>query len=287
MQQMSDHDEVLFEIRRSHLNKGLRGFPVGTVRTSKVDPYSGVSYVGYPIADLAHQDPEAVIYLLLNKELPNDAQLFEFRAELARRATVDPRVWELMGALPKDGHPMEWLMNGLLYLGMTGKTGDFREDGLNLIARSGALVANVFRIRNGWGEPREPQPERGLVENMVYMMGIPDADADKVTRMLRIFYVLHMDHGGGNLSTFTGKAVASGLADIYASMTGAMAGLYGPRHGRANQDSLNFVRGVGSSDPAIVEQFVRDTLALLLLDLLVEKPMEVGHRRVVVDLHGE
>ena len=258
---MSDHDEVLFEIRRSHLNKGLRGFPVGTVRTSKVDPYSGVSYVGYPIADLAHQDPEAVIYLLLNKELPNDAQLFEFRAELARRATVDPRVWELMGALPKDGHPMEWLMNGLLYLGMTGKTGDFREDGLNLIARSGALVANVFRIRNGWGEPREPQPERGLVENMVYMMGIPDADADKVTRMLRIFYVLHMDHGGGNLSTFTGKAVASGLADIYASMTGAMAGLYGPRHGRANQDSLNFVRGVGSSDPAIVEQFVRDTLA--------------------------
>jgi len=257
---MSDNDEVLYEIRRSQLNTGLRGFPVGTVRTSKVDPQAGVSYVGYPIADLAQKDPEAVIYLLLNKELPNDAQLFEFRAELARRATVDPRVWDLMGALPKDGHPMEWLMNGLIYLGMTGKTGDFREDGLNLIARSGALVANVFRLRNGWGAPREPQPELGLVENMVYMMGIPNTDADKLTRMLRIFYVLHMDHGGGNLSTFTGKSVASGLADIYASMTAAMAGLYGPRHGRANQDSLNFVRGVGSSDPAIVEQFVRDTL---------------------------
>ena len=70
-----------------------------------------------------------------------------------------------------------------------------------------------------------------------------------------------MDHGGGNLSTFTGKAVASGLADMYASMAAAMAGLYGPRHGRANQDCLNFVRRVGSSDPDKIEQFIRDALS--------------------------
>ena len=43
-------------------------------------------------------------------------------------------------------------------------------------------------------------------------------------------------------STFTGKAVASGLADLYESLTAAMAGLAGPRHGKANQECLKFVQ---------------------------------------------
>jgi citrate synthase len=144
---------------------------------------------------------------------------------------------------------------------MTGKKGDFVEDGLNLIAQSSEIVAAIYRIRSGWGDPIESEPERGLAENFVHMLGVPGGDTKALTKMLRTFYVLHVDHGGGNLSTFVGKAVASGLADQYASLAAAMAGLYGPRHGRANQDCLNFVRKVGTSDPDKVEQFVRDELA--------------------------
>jgi len=258
---MSDTNDVLFEVTTAHLNSGLRRYPVGTCRTSKVDPDTGVSYVGYPIKDLAYEDPEAVVYLLHNKSMPSDEQLAAFKADLAARATVDPRVLELLKGLPRDGHPMEWLGSALLFLGMTGKTGDYQEDALNLIARSPEVIAAIFRIRSGWGELIPSRPELGLVENFVHMMGIPGADSDAVTKLLRTFYILHMDHGGGNLSTFSGKAVASGLADIYSSMAAAMAGLSGPRHGRANQDCLNFVRKVGSSDPARIEQFIRDSLA--------------------------
>lgn len=257
---MSD-SKVLFEITEKHLNTGLRGFPVGTVRTSRVDPQTGVSYVGYPVGDLAQLDPEAVVYLLFNKDLPNDEQLAEFKADLAARATVDQQVIDFMAGLPKQGHPMEWLIAGLNLLGMTGKTGDWKEDALNCIARSSTIVANVFRLRSGWGDPIPGKPELGLVENMVHQMGVPGADADRLRQLLRTFYVLHMDHGGGNLSTFTGKAVASGHADVYASLGAAMAGLYGPLHGRANQECLNFVRTVGSTDPAEIEKFVRSTLA--------------------------
>lgn len=253
--------KVLFEITEDHLDTGLRGFPVGTVRTSFVDPDEGVHYVGYPVADLAYLDPEAVVFLLFKKRLPNDEELVAFKADLASRAYVDPRVIELLKGLPKDGHPMEWLMCGLSYLGMTGKTGDWVEDGLNMIARSSELIANIFRIRSGWGEPIASKPELGLVENMVHMMGVPGADAAKLTKLLRIYYVLHMDHGGGNLSTFTGKAVASGLADQYSSMVASMAGLYGPLHGRANQECLEFIRKVGTTDPDAVEAFVRAELA--------------------------
>ena len=256
---MSD-DKVLFEITEKHLNTGLRRFPVGRVRTSRVDPAEGVSYVGYPIADLASLDPEAAIYLLYNKRLPTDDELNACKADIAKRAAIDPRVIEALKALPKDGHPMEWLINGLTLLGMTGKTGDFYEDGLNLIARSAELIANIFRIRSGWGEPIASDPSKGLVENFVHMMGVPAADSAKLTKLLRTFYILHMDHGGGNLSTFTGKAVASGHADQFSSLAAAMAGLYGPLHGRANQECLNFVKSVGTTDGDEIEQFVRDTL---------------------------
>ena len=76
-----------------------------------------------------------------------------------------------------------------------------------------------------------------------------------------MFHVLHMDHGGGNLSTFTGKAVASSHADVYVSLAASMAALYGPLHGRANQECLKFVRDVGTADKKQIDAFVRKLLA--------------------------
>lgn len=253
-------NKVLFEIKEEHLDTGLRGFPVGTVKTSSVDPIAGVHYVGYPIEDLAYIEPEAAVYLLFHKNLPNDAELAAFKADLARRSTVDSRLTGFLSALPRDGHPMEWFMAGLNFLGMTGKTNDYREDSLNMIARSPELVASIFRVREGWGPPIASRPELGLAGNFVHMLGMPGGNAKKLEEIVRIFYVLHLDHGGGNLSTFLGKAAASSLADVYVSNVAAMAGLYGPRHGRANQDCLEFVKKVGTDDHTKIEAFVRAEL---------------------------
>jgi citrate synthase len=249
---MADAPEVLFSITREHLNTGLRGFPIGTCRTSAVDPVEGVSYVGYPVADLAFRDPEEIVYLLLERNLPTAEQLAEFKADLRRRSGIDPKVIALLKGLPRDGHPMEWLEVGLVYLGMTSKTGDYVQDARNVIAWAPELVAAIFRIRSGWGEPIPSKPELGLIENFVHMLGVPGGDPDKLVKLLRVFYVLHLDHGGGNLSTFVGKAVASSLTDVFSSLSAAMAGLYGPLHGRANQDCLEFVQKVGTDDPAQV-----------------------------------
>jgi citrate synthase len=257
---MADAPEVLFSITREHLNTGLRGFPIGTCRTSAVDPVEGVSYVGYPVADLAFRDPEEIVYLLLERNLPTAEQLAEFKADLRRRSGIDPKVIALLKGLPRDGHPMEWLEVGLVYLGMTSKTGDYVQDARNVIAWAPELVAAIFRIRSGWGEPIPSKPELGLIENFVHMLGVPGGDPDKLVKLLRVFYVLHLDHGGGNLSTFVGKAVASSLTDVFSSLSAAMAGLYGPLHGRANQDCLEFVQKVGTDDPAQVERIVRAEL---------------------------
>jgi len=252
-------DSVLLEIRKSQLNTGLRGYPVGTCRSSSVNKELGVSYGGYPIAELATLPSEDVIHLLMHKHLPDADEAKAFADELRSRGAVDPRVFELLGNLPKDGHPMEWFITGLVYLAMTGKTGDYAEDGLNLIARSSALTAAIFRLREGWGDPIPADPSLSFAENFAHMLGAPAAHA-KLGELLGLFHVLHMDHGGGNLSTFTGKAVASSHAGMYVSMAAAMAALYGPLHGRANQECLKFVQEVGTSDPAAVEKFVRQKL---------------------------
>lgn len=258
---MSDPTELMYTITRAQLNTGLRGFPVGTCRTSKVHPERGVSYVGYPIDQLAEREPESVVYLLLHRELPDEEQLAAFKADLVSRRGIPSQVLDLLASLPKQGHPMEWLIAGLTFLGMTSKANDYAEDAKNVIAWAPELVAAIFRIRSGWGDPIPADRDLGHIENFVHMLGVPGGDPQRLARLMRVFYVLHMDHGGGNLSTFTGKAVASGRADLFSSLAASMCGLYGPLHGRANQDCLAFVKRVGSSDPAKVEQFVRDTLA--------------------------
>ena len=254
-------DETLFTITRGHLDTGLRGIPVGTCRTSAVDPITGVSYVGYPIAELAELEAEQVIFLLLERRMPSAAELQSFKADLTARRGVPPRVLTLLASLPAEGHPMKWLDAGLNLLGMTTTTGDYAEDARNLIARAPELVAAIYRIRSGWGEPIPSDPKLGLIEDFVQMLGVPGGDVGRLESLLKTFYILHMDHGGGNLSTFTGKAVASGHADLYASMGAAMAALSGPLHGKANQDCLNFVREVGTSDEDEVRAFVERALA--------------------------
>lgn len=254
-------DGVLFEITEGHLDTGLRGYPIGRCTTSAVDPHTGVSYVGHPIADLADTEPEAVAFLLLEGRLPDAGELAAFQADLAGRRGLDSRVFGVLEALPREGHPMEWLVAGLSVLGMTSKSGDWLEDAKNAIAQAPELVAAIFRIRSGWGGPIAPTNEPGLIEDFVHMLGVPGGDPARLGRILRTFYVLHMDHGGGNLSTFTGKSVASGHADLFTSLAGAMCGLSGPLHGRANQDCLAFVREIGTSDAEAVETLLRERLA--------------------------
>jgi citrate synthase len=107
------------------------------------------------------------------------------------------------------------------------------------------------------------------MENFVHMLGVPGLDAakqQKLVKLMRVFDIVHFDHGGGNLSTFVGKAVASGQADMYESLSSAMAALAGPLHGKANQECLEFVkecvqRVQGKLDAESVRALINEKLA--------------------------
>ena len=257
---MSD-DEPLMTVTTAHLNTGLRGIPVGTCLTSFVTPTEGVHYCGYPIADIAHLPVEDVIHLLFEKELPTPEQGEAFRADLAARGAVDGSVNAVLASLPRTGHPMDWLSIGIHALGMVDATEDVRENALNLVARLPRLLGLIYRYREGRsdGIPADDL-SLGLVDRFIHTLEPEGADVTKMREVLNAYLVLHLDHGGGNLSTFTGKATASGKATLYASMASAMNSLSGPLHGRANQSCLEFVLRVGTSDAEQVERFIRAEL---------------------------
>jgi citrate synthase len=257
---MSD-EKVLLEMTENHLNIGLRGVPVGTCRTSFVTPTEGVHYCGYPIRELANFEPEDIIYLLMNKELPTPEQSILIRQDLSKRAEIPGDLESVLKTLPKFGHPMDWLSVGVHALGMFETTDDWKEDTLNLIARMPRLMGLIYRIREG-RDSNIPADDSNLslVDRFINTLDPENVDREVMKRVISTYLVLHMDHGGGNLSTFTGKAIASGKATVYSSMAGAMNALSGPLHGRANQSCLEFVLKIGTSNSEEVESFVRSEL---------------------------
>lgn len=257
---------TLFEITEEHLDTGLRGIPVGYCTTSAVDPVKGLFYIGQPVDQLASWDPEKVIYLLYYGKEGTPEEYKIFAAELTSKSRCSPELIKQIKLLPRNGHPMKLFCTALLLAGMLEGKNDYKEDCINLIAKLPEIAAIVINTHAGWDNAQASNPELGYMENFTHILAIPNVDKEKLTPIFKLFNVLHYDHGGGNLSTFVGKAVASGLEDMYGSITAAMCALAGPRHGKANQDALEFVKKVAdklgeNATPAQVEGLLRELLA--------------------------
>lgn len=258
--------EILFQITKEQLETGMRGYPVGYCPTSYVDPQKGLFYSEKAVSELSYKEPKEVIYLLYHGKEGNSAEVNQFFEDLKKRSVCSEEVEKHIQGLPKKGHPMKLFSSALLIAGMIEGLGDYREDCLNLIAKIPHLTAIVINHHAGWGKTPKPNPDLGYMENFTHMVNAPQKNVMELNRAFRLFNVLHYDHGGGNLSTFVGKAVASGLEDMFGSMASAMCALAGPKHGRANQDCLEFVEQTlkelgekASGDD--VEAFIRKRLA--------------------------
>jgi citrate synthase len=227
----------LFEITEDQLETGLRGVPVGYVTTSYVDPQKGLLYVGQPVHELVDWSAEQVIELLYYGKSDHT----QFSEELSRRGVCHREALRQIMQLPAQLDPMRLFPMALMIDAHHESVKDYREDCLNLIAKVPTLVAAVIRRHSGWGRLARPNPSQGWVENFVRLIAPPDADLKALTDIMRLFVILHFDHGGGNLSAFVGKAVASGMEDMYGSIAAAMLALAGPRHGAANQDALKLL----------------------------------------------
>ena len=208
-------------------------------------------YRGYNIKDLVrgfleagHFGFEEVAYLLLFGELPNAKQLAEFHEMLVERRTLPPTFVRdvIMKAPSRD------MMNSLSRSILNLYSYDDKADDtsipnvlrqcLNLISQFPMLMVYGYHAYNyRMGDDLyiyAPEPDKSVAENILMMLREDRQYTDLEAKLLDMALVLHMDHGGGNNSTFTTHVVTSSGTDTYSTVAAAMASLKGPKHGGAN-----------------------------------------------------
>ena len=208
-------------------------------------------YRGYNIKDLVrgfledgHFGFEEIAYLLLFGELPNIKESEMFHETLVERRTLPPTFVRdvIMKAPSRD------MMNTLAKCILNLYTYDRKADDtsipnvlrqcLNLISQFPMMMVYGYHAYNyRMGDDLfiyAPSPDLSTSENILMMLREDRKYTELEAKLLDMALVLHMDHGGGNNSTFTTHVVASSGTDTYSTMAAAMASLKGPKHGGAN-----------------------------------------------------
>ena len=270
--------DTIFSVTEKHLETGLRGYPVGYCTTSFVDPKKGLFYIDEPISELVNLEPLEVVHMLYSGNHASKEDLELFKADIQKRAHLEDETLKTIATLPKNGHPMKIFVCALITCGMLEGTGDYKEDCLNLIAKAPLIVAASISHHAGW-ELTASDPSKGYIENFTDMLNVPNASKEDLLRVFKIFNKLHYDHGGGNLSAFVGKSVASGLEDLYGSIAASMCALEGPRHGKANQDCLEFTQSMLEQ---LGENATVEDVASLLRQKLARKELVYGFGHAVL-----
>ncbi len=227
------------------------------VATKEVDgelvPADGkLYYRGYNVEDLINgftKDKrfgfEEVTYLLLFGQLPSQSQLEEFKQTLYFYRSLPTSFVRdiIMKAPSKD------MMNTLARSVLTLYSYDDRADDTSLpnVLRQSLQLISLFPLLSIYGYQaynhyhegnsliiHPPRTDMSTAEHILYLLR-PDSEYTELeAKLLDICLVLHMEHGGGNNSSFTTHVVTSSLTDTYSTIAAAIGSLKGPRHGGAN-----------------------------------------------------
>ena len=223
-------------------------------------------YRGYPIEELAeHCTFLEVAFLLLNGELPNKQELENWNCEVMRHTMIHENLKKFMDGFHHDAHPMGILLSTVAALSTfypdSRNVADpkvRRKQVVRLIGKMPTLAAYAYRHRLGlpyiYPDPELCYPKNYM--NMLWKRTEPKYVANPVlAHALEVLFILHADHEQ-NCSTSAMRAVGSSNADPYATTAAAIAALWGPLHGGANEEVLHMLGEIGSKDhiPAFIEQ---------------------------------
>ena len=223
------------------------------VKDGRTIPCDGqLYYRGYNIFDLTsgfRKDKrfgfEETAYLLLFGELPTKGQLKEFSNILAKNRRLPTNFVRdvIMKAPSKD------IMNSLTKSVLTLSSYDDKitDNSLENVLRQSIMLISVFPMLAVYGYHaynhyecddsfyiHRPDDSLSAAENILRMLRPDKKYTDVEAKVLDLALVLHMEHGGGNNSTFTTRVVTSAGSDTYSVIAAALSSLKGPKHGGAN-----------------------------------------------------
>jgi citrate synthase len=219
---------------------------------------------GYSIQDLAKNSTFLeVAYLILNGELPTEAQFKEFKYHVTYHTMLHEQINYLFRGFRRDAHPMA------VMIGVVGALSAFYYEDLNtddphhrmiatyrLIAKVPTIASLAYKY--SIGQPFVyPRNDLDYQSNFLYMMFSVPCEPYVVNPVLakaldRIF-ILHADHEQ-NASTSTVRLVGSTGASPYAAIAAGIAALWGPAHGGANEAVVNMLAEIG--EPKRIPEFL-------------------------------
>lgn len=214
-------------------------------------------YRGYNIEDLVsgflkrHSFGfEEVAYLLLFGNLPTMTELKSFHSTLTERMTLPTNfVRDVIMKAPSKDIMINLSRSILTLYAYDDKADDTSipnvlRQCLNLISEFPRIMVYSYHAYNyrHFGDDLwiyAPSPELSTAENILRMLREDRQYTALEALILDLALVLHMDHGGGNNSTFTTHVVTSSGTDTYSTFAAALASLKGPKHGGANVKVVN------------------------------------------------
>ena len=265
------------EYSKYDVKKGLRdaqgnGVIVGLTEISQVDGTIMVDgekeecegilrYRGYSIEDLTagflnkRYGFEEIAYLVMFGKLPNEKELDEFKEILNKNRKL-PKTFTrdvIMKAASKD--VMNAISREILFL--ASYDDDALDNSLDNVLRQTLYLITVFPLLTAYsyhaynhyinGQSmyiHNPDPNLSTAENFLRMLR-PNKKYSKLEAVvLDLALVLHMEHGGGNNSTFTTRVTTSSGSDTYAVIAAAMSSLKGPKHGGANLKVMDMMSDI-------------------------------------------
>lgn len=255
-----------------------------TIVDDEMVPCEGkLFYRGMDIEDLVHGFVsenrfgfEEITYLLLFGELPDKKELEMFSNLLSSYHSLPTHFVRdiIMKAPSKD------MMNTLARSVLTLYSYDNRADdtslpnvlrqSLQLIALFPILSVYAYQAYSHYHDGKSlyihaPQPELSTAENILYTLRPDSSYTELEAKILDIALVLHMEHGGGNNSTFTTHVVSSSGTDTYSSVAASLGSLKGPKHGGANIKVVRMFENMKKeikdwTDEEEVRQYLKDLL---------------------------
>lgn len=257
-------------IKRGLRDKNGNGVLSGITNISKIEAFETVDdkkipcdgklwYRGYRIEELVegfsnkHFGFNEIAYLLLFDNLPNKDELERFSHVLGQLMVLPTNFTRdvIMKAPSKD------IMNSMTKSVLTLASYDDKiaDNSISNILRQCMSLISVFPMLavygyhaynhyecNGSFYIHRPDPNLSPAENILLMLR-PDRNySDLEARVLDLALVLHMEHGGGNNSTFTTRLVSSAGSDTYSVIAAALSSLKGPKHGGANIKVVEMIK---------------------------------------------
>lgn len=282
-----------YEVQRGLRDKNGNGVVTGLTNISRIESFKMVDgvktpcegklwYRGYDCIELVKGFRgkrfgfEEISYLLLFGKLPNEKQLKEFRDILADNRTLPTNFTRdvIMKAPNKD--IMNSLTRSVLTLASYDKNSsdtsieNVLRQCINLISEFPMLAVYGYHAYNHYQNDESmyihrPSRKLSTAENLLMMLR-PDKEYTQLeASVLDIALVLHMEHGGGNNSTFTTRVVTSSGSDTYSVIAAALSSLKGPKHGGANIKVVEMMQDIQANvSDWEDEDAVRDYLKKIL-----------------------